>query len=265
MRRPRGRRGVTLVELMIATALMTLIAVAFAGFLKYVLRAAVVENDLAQGQESVRQGLEGLELALVHANEITIASSTLVEFIADSDQSPFWNPNALDCKGVPYYRSADVDCDAASIQTPANAWKSGFNLTDDDDDNDGNVDVKERVYLQNGTIYRDMSLNGAPWGGRVTKLLTNVSTFTFSYWGNKANQLGANIDLNGDGVISARDMDCAPAGGGNCNGVLDLQVERNYITSIRIDVGVRTNSSSATVYQIEDDVYPPLLPLKPTQ
>jgi prepilin-type N-terminal cleavage/methylation domain-containing protein len=264
--RPLGRRGVTLTEMMIATALLAVIAVCFAAFLKYVLKTAIVETNRAQGQESVRQGLSSLELALIHANEITIASGTMVEFITDIDRSPNWNPNALDCNGTPYFRSADMDCDAATISTPANAWKSGFNLSDDDDDNDGNVDVKERIYLSNGAIYHDMSLNGAPWGGRVTKLLANVSTFTLTYWGNKANQgLGSNIDMNGDGTISAHEMDCAPGGGGNCNGILDLQVERNYITSIQIGVGVDANHDGKTEYAVQTDVYPPFLPLKPNQ
>ena len=263
---PLGRRGVTLTEMMIATALLAVVAVGFTAFLKYVLRTAVVENNLAQGQESVRQGLSGLELALIHANQITIASGTLVEFVSDLDRSPNWNPNALDCAGTPQYRSADADCDSATIAAPANAWKSGFNLTDDDDDNDGNVDVKERLYLSSGTIYHDMSLNGAAWGGRVSKLLTNVSTFTLTYWGNKANQgLGSNIDMNADGIIDAHDMDCAPGGGGNCNGVLDLQAERNYITSIQIGVGVDVNRDGKTEYKVQTDVYPPLLPLKPNQ
>lgn len=263
---PRGRAGVTLVEMMVAMALTGLIAVAFAGFLKYALKTAAVENDLAQGSEAVRQGLEGIELTLVHANEVTVASATFVEFTADLDQSPGWDRNALDCNGTPLYRSADADCDAATITSPATAWRSGFNLTDDDDDGDGNVDVRERIWLSSRTVYKDMSVNGAPWGGRVTKVMANVSTFTFTYWGNKANQgLGSGLDMNGDGVIDAREMDCAPGGGGNCNGALDLAVERRYITTIRVLVGSDVNRDGKTEYKLETDVYPPLLPLKPTQ
>jgi prepilin-type N-terminal cleavage/methylation domain-containing protein len=265
MRNAERRRGVTLAEMMVAMAILGIISIAFAGFLKYALRTAVVENTQAQGQEAVRQGLELAEAALIHANEITIASSTLVEFIADADQSPFWNRNALDCGGVPYWRSTDVDCDAATLAIPADAWKSGFNLTDDDDDGDGNVDVRERIYLQNGALYRDMSLNGAAWGGRVVKLLPNVSTFTLTYWGSKGNQLGAAIDTNADGAISQSEMDCAAGGGGNCDGSLDLQIELSYITSVRLSVGVDGNKDGTTEYKVDTDVYPPLLPLKPLQ
>ncbi len=265
MRLSRGGRGTTLAEMMIAMALLGLIAVAFAGFLKYALKASVRETSQALGQESVRQGLQKMELALVHANEITVASATLVEFIAGIDQSPFWNPAELDPNGVPFERSADFDGDAAVIQPSSAAWRSGFNLTDDDSDNDGQIDVRQRIYFSSGAVWHDMSLNGAPWGGRVSRLLADVSTFTFTYWGNKANSLGRSIDTNGDGIISASEMDCDPHSGGNCDGSLDLQIERNFITTIRIDLGVDVNHDGKTDSTIETDVYPPLLPLKPLQ
>ncbi|MDE2510155.1 MAG: type II secretion system protein, partial [Elusimicrobia bacterium] len=95
------RRGATLTEMMVAMALLGIIAVAFTGFLKYVLKTSVRENSQAQGQEAARQALDKLTLALVHANEITVASSSSVEFITDIDQSPDWNPAALDPDGVP--------------------------------------------------------------------------------------------------------------------------------------------------------------------
>lgn len=260
-----NRRGTTLSELMIAMALLGLIAVSFAAFLKYALKTTVRENAEATGQEASRQGLAKLELALVHADEITIASSTMVEFITGIDQSPDWNPAALDPNGVPFERSADFDGDAAAIQPSSAAWRSGFNLTDDDSDGDGQIDVKQRIYFANGAVWRDMSLNGEPWGGRVTKLLADVSTFTFTYFGSKGNTLGKAIDTNGDGIISASEMDCDSHSGGNCNGVLDLQAERNFITTVRVDLSVDPNSDGKTDYSIETDVYPPLLPLKPLQ
>lgn len=266
MRRRNARRGVTLTEMMIAMALLAVIAVAFSAFLKSVLKTAVTQTGMAQGQESTRQGLQRIELALVHANEITIASATMVEFVTDIDQSPFWDRDGdVNGNGIPNWRDADVDGDAQLIQPSSAAWRSGFNLTDDDDDNDGQIDVKRRLYLKGGAIWLDTSLNGAPWGGRAVRLLPDVSTFTLTYWGNKANSLGRNIDVNGDGIISASDMDCAPAGGGNCNGALDLAIERQYITTIRLSVGVDTNHDGKTDYQVETDVYPPLLPLKPLQ
>lgn len=265
MNPPLNRRGTTLTELIIAMALLALIAVAFSGFLKYALKTTVRENAEAAGQEASRQGIAKLELALVHANEVTLASSTLVEFIAGFDQSPAWNPSALDPNGVPFERSPDFDGDAAVIEPSSAAWRSGFNLTDDDSDGDGQVDVKERIYFANGALWRDTSLDGEPWGGRVTKLLADVSTFTFTYFGSKGNTLGRAIDTNGDGIISASEMDCDSHSGGNCSGDLDLQVERNFITTVRIDLSVDPNHDGKNDYAIETDVYPPLLPLKPLQ
>jgi hypothetical protein len=247
-------------------ALLALIAVAFTGFLKYALKTTVRENTEASGQESAREGLAKMELALVHANEITIASATMVEFITSVDQSPLWNPAALDPNGVPFERSADFDGDAAAIQPSSASWRSGFNLTDDDSDDDGEIDVKQRIYYSGGAVWRDMSLNGSAWGGvHKTRLLPDVSTFTLTYLGNKANALGRSIDTNGDGIISSSEMDCDSHSGGDCSGGLDLQVERNFITSVRINLSVDVNHDGKNDNSIETDVYPPLLPLKPLQ
>lgn len=266
MRTRGARSGVTLTEMMVAMALLAVIAVAFSAFLKYVLKTAVSQTSAAEGQEAARQGLQKIELALVHANEVTIASGTLVEFVADIDQSPLWDRNGdADGDGVPNWKDADTDADAQEIQPSSAAWRSGFNLTDDDEDGDGQIDVKRRLYLQNSALWLDAGVNGEPWGGRATKVLADVSTFTLSYWGNKGNLLGKNIDTSGDGIISSGEMDCAPAGGGNCNGVLDLAVERQFITTIRLSVGIDANHDGKTDYKVETDVYPPLLPLKPLQ
>lgn len=267
MKTARARRGVTLIEMMVAMTILAVICVAFAGFLRYATKAAVLENMETDSQEAVRQGLGRMELALIHANEVTIASSTIVEFIAGIDQSPNWRPNDDDDgDGVPNYLDSDMDGDAAAVQPASATWRSGYNLTDDDENGDGKIDVRERIYLSSRTIYYDMSLDEAPWGGsRLTKLLTNVSSFTITYYGNKANQLGSAIDTNGDGIISSSEMDCDSHGGGNCNGMLDLAVEKSYITSIRLHVAVDFNKDGTNEYTIDTDVYPPLLPLKPLQ
>lgn len=265
--RTLGRRGVTLVEMMIAAAILGVVAIAFSTFLRHVSRAAVRGSAAAAGQEETRQGLARVERELVHAGRLVSASPTLVEFVVDRDQRPDWDGSAdADGDGLPAWRDTDVDGDAQAIQPSSAAWRSGYNLTDEDDDNDGFVDMRMRVYLASGTLWLDSSVNEAAFGGR-TALLADVSTFTFSFWGSKANSLGANIDQNNDGNISSAEMDAvaAPAGAGNSNGSLDLQAERNYITTVRMDVGVDSNRDGSTEYRIETDVYPPLLVLRPLQ
>ncbi|MDD5627483.1 MAG: prepilin-type N-terminal cleavage/methylation domain-containing protein [Elusimicrobia bacterium] len=268
MRPERARRGVTLTELMIAMALLGLIAVSFAGFLRSMLRAGIQAQTQVQGTESVRQALARVELELSHADQVTIASATLVEFVADIDHSPVWDPGGdTDGDGIPNLRDPDTDCDAAAILTPATRWQAGYNLTDDDEDGDGKVDLKERLYFAGGALWQDLSVDEEPWGRRVRKLLADVSTCTFTYLGSKANQLGMNCDGNGDGIVSAAEIDaCAPPGGpGDGDGRLDTAGEFSYVTTIRMSLGVDVNHDGKSDYSLETDVYPPLLPLKPLQ
>jgi len=264
----RGRPGVTLIELMIAMALLGLITVSFASFMRSLLKTGMTVKVQAQGMETVRQGLEYAGLELSHVNQIAISSATMVEFIADIDHSPSWNPNGdTDGDGIPNSRDPDTDGDAGTILPPATRWRAGCNLTDDDEDGDGKIDLKERLYFSSGALWQDMSVNEQVWGSHVRKLLPDVSSFTFTYWGNKANQLGMNCDLNGDGIVSAAEIDaCVPPGGaGNNNGRLDTAGELSYVTTIRMNLSVDVNHDGKNEYSLETDVYPPLLPLKPLQ
>ncbi|MBI5239729.1 MAG: prepilin-type N-terminal cleavage/methylation domain-containing protein [Elusimicrobia bacterium] len=260
----RSSRGVTLTELMIGVAIMGVAVAAFGTLLRSVITATTGAQTKGEAQEETRQALSRIEETLVQANEVKVASAAYVEFVADIDQSPAYDRSAdWDADGIPNYRDGDRDNDAQQLLPAATQWRAGFNLKDDDEDGDGQVDVRQRIYLSGGTVWLQTSLDGAAWGaGR--QLMTSVSTFTLSYFGNKANNLGRNIDLDGDGVISASEMDMAgpPGGMGNQNGVLDTDNERRYVTAIRLSLGSDKNQDGKTDYVVETDVYPPLLPLK---
>ena len=272
------RPGTTLTELMVGMAIMGIITVAFASMLRYTLKATTTAQTGGEAQEEVRQGLMKIEEVLVHANEITLASATFVEFSVDMDQSPNYDPDGdMDADGIPNYRDGDRDNDAQALLPAASQWQAGYNLKDDDENGDGQVDVRQRVYLSGSTLWLDTRLDGANWGaGRLKRIMLNVSTFTLTYWGNKANSLGKTIDRGndglastgdageGDGIISATEMDmvAASAGMGDRNGKLDTANERRYITSVRITLGSDKNKDGKTDYVVETDVYPPLIPLK---
>lgn len=264
MRRPRP--GFTLVELVVGMAIMAILTVAFAGFLRSVNRAAVSAQASAEGQEDVRQGLDKLESAMLCANEITVASATLVEFICDIDETPGYDRKALTVNGLPRYLDADRDGDAYAVVPSSAQWQVGFDLKDDDEDGDGKVDLRKRVFLSSGAIWLDLSVDEQPWGGaHLVELMPHVSTFTLAYFGSKANLLGRSIDLDGDGVITAAEMDAAlaPRGQGNADGALDTPGELSYVTQIHILLGWSPSGGGASAYESESDVYPPLLPLKP--
>lgn len=256
------QRGYTLSEMMVGMAIMGIVIGSFAGLLKSVMKATIKVNDQGQAQEEGREALMKLEEYLVHADQIQVASGTVVQYIVDLDQSPSYDKNTTDCNGTPYWRSGDRDCDANQLVSAANQWKIGYNLKDDDEDGDGNIDVMQRVYYSSATrtLWFDMSLNEAPWGGKYLKKIgTDISSFTFTYWGDKSVPLDKNLDDNGDGIIEASEMD----NHGNANGALNTAQELQDVTWIRINMTVDYNHDNKNTYAVETDVYPPLLPLKP--
>ena len=275
MRRPQA--GFTLLEMIVGMTIMTIVCLAFASFLRYLMRATVKVQAQGWAQEEARQALAKIEEALLELNEVRVASATLVEFVADLDHAAGYDPAGdVDGDGVPNFRDGDRDADV-SLLLPATAqWRVGFNLLDDDEDGDEQVDVVKRLYLASGELFLDSSVNGGPWTVGRKRLAVNVSTFTLTYLGNKANALGKSIDLGsdgnsatgdageGDGIITQTEMDMvpAPAGMGNRNGELDLGNERRYITTLRVKLGLDRNRDGKTDYEVETDVYPPLLALK---
>lgn len=273
MRSPE--RGTTLTELMLAVAVLSVIAVGVSGLLKYTGIAVGRAQTTGQAQEETRQALMLIEDALIHANEVRVASATYVQFVLDVEHVPGYDPNADgDGDGVPDFRDGDRDGDVQLLLPAASQWQAGYNLKDDDEDGDGLIDMEGRLYLSGRSLLYETRVNEGAWGGR-RPLLNEVSTFTLTYWGNRANPLGQQIDLGangtavadagqGDGVISSVEMDAvlAPSGMGNRNGALDLANERRYITSIRLALAVDRNKDGKDDYALETDVYPPLLPLK---
>jgi len=273
----RNEKGFTVTELMIGMAIFAVMAISFSGLIRYAGRMTVDARVRAEAQEEVRQGLAKIEESLAHANEIIASSASLVEFVCDINRSPFYDENGdSDGDGIPNYRDTDRDADAFLLFPATAQWRTGFNLKDDDEDGDAQIDVKVRIYLSGNEIRRDMSVNGEAWGARETKIMSNVGSLSFAYFGNKANSLGKFIDLgddgiastgdNGesDGVITSTEMDMvqAPTGMGDANGLLDTQNERRFVTSIRVVVGSDKNQNGSNDYVVETDVYPALLPLK---
>jgi prepilin-type N-terminal cleavage/methylation domain-containing protein len=268
--RPSARRrgGFTLMEVVLSVAILSIVTLAFVKLQASLGQLVTKQTGSAQSGEQVREALQKVELAMLHANQITVASGTFVQFTADIDQNPSYNPNGdgtnpNNTQSVVNYLNPDRDGDAAVISPATSTWQTGYNLKDDDEDGDGNIDVQERIYLSHSVLYMDKSINGAAWGGRYLQTLKlDVSTFTLTYYGSYANMalgLTTNIDYKGNNIIDWTDMDKA----GNNNGKLDGSTELNYITQIHIYIGANYMATGTSQYVIESDVYPPLLPIKP--
>jgi hypothetical protein len=263
---------------MLGLAIMGIMVAGFSTMLGFIVKTTTKAQTTGEAQETVRQTLSRVEDALAAANQVTVTSGTFIEFIADLDQSPSYDPNGdLDGDDVPNYRDGDRDGDAGLLLPAVSQWQAGYNLKDDDEDGDGQVDVRQRIYLSSRAVYLDMSVNGSAWSASRRRVLAvDISTLNFTYWGNKANTLGRNLDRGNDGasgtgdqgendgVISAREMDWVqPAAGmGDRSRFLDTTNERRYVTTVRIHIGSDRNRDGTIDYAVETDVYPPLLPLK---
>lgn len=259
-----------------AAAMLGIVSLALSGLVKYVGVTVSRANTAGMAQEDSRRALMLIEESLVYANEVRTASSTYVEFTADIDRAPAYDRNSdSDGDGAPDFRDGDRDNDVQNVLPAAVQWRGGYNLKDDDEDGDARIDMMGRLYLSSRTLVQEIRVNEGAWTSRRV-LLADVSSFTLTYWGNRANPLGQQIDVGpdgasgtadageSDGVVSAAEMDAAlaPLGAGNRNGRLDLAAERRYITSIRLYLAVDRNQDGKNDYAIETDVYPPLLPLK---
>jgi len=307
----RNPNGFTLTEVALSTVILTILMLAFASLLKYSTVATTKILSTGESQESARIGLNKIEEALSHANEITLSSGTLIEFIDDIDQNPSYNPNACGvslnpannacgspgANAVQNYLNPDrantitlwpagacnSTCTNAPCYSPGGQWMgAGDNLQNDDEDGDCNIDVLKRIYWANGSVYLDTcidcSASNPAWGTQVQLLIPHVSSFTFTYFGSLAMPPGngtapgaggtlITLDQNNDGILEESEIECQPAAF-NCTqctcpatGVLTNRTLRKYIAYIDIHLEV-SNSNGATVYTVDTDVYPPLLPLK---
>ena len=110
----------------------------------------------------------------------------------------------------------------------------------------------------------------------MSELAVDVSSFSFTFYGSKREDLGRNIDLGddgvagtgdageGDGVISAREIDWVqpPVGHGDRSGSVDTADERKYIASVEVYLESDTNHDGTNDAQLGTEIMPPLLPLK---
>lgn len=272
----RSRRGFTLTEMMVYVAILSIALGLFAKFMTGFIKTAKSSESKMSGSADLRLALMKIEGDLYEANEFIGVSKTSITFICDMLKNPAWDRNALSVHGIPRIKDTDVDGDAyLKFSLPRDQqWRAGYNLEDDDDDNDGKIDVRIQIYYSSGTLWRGISVNEAPW--QATKLATSISSFTFTFYGSKREDLGNKIDLGndgtagtgdageGDGIISEREIDRVPppAGHGNRSGSIDTADELKYISSIEVYMEADANRDTVTDAKLGTEIMPPLLQLK---
>lgn len=272
-------RGMTLVEVVITVVVLGVLAVPTAHFIASLTKGVTKATVQSAGGDRLRNTAAVLEHDVLEMNQINVSSPTVLQFRLDSNRLPTYLPDGdPDGDGVPNLKDPDDDNDLGTLSAPALAWRYGDDLRDDDEDNDGKIDLQVRYALANGTLTRDENVNEAGWGQRVDVLAKDLLAppSAFSYYGSKNQSLGKKIDLGNDGlpatgdpgesdnVIVSTEIDRVPppTGGGNANGAIDTDVERQYIVSLHVVLSLDANHDGKEDGRLETDYEPPLLPLK---
>lgn len=254
--------------MMIGLAITSIIVLIIANLFSTTSKMITKTDVKTRADVNLRYAMNKLETTILNANFFDVAFSSEVMFIADSITDPDYQGNAdFDGDGFPNVEDPDDDNDATLIQPPTAQWKIGYDLKDDDDDNENRVDMRWQIYLstREKVLYMDYSKNEESWGKHRETILTNVvSTTIFTFYGSKNDLLcqgGSSLDTNNDGIVSLSEMD-AVAGGGNGNGRLDTLTERNRIVTIGIAIDQDTNNDRQIDSQLSTEILPPALYIK---
>jgi len=276
---PRVRPGVTLLEMVIYTAIMSIAIVAFTKYFAGFSKTAKKADNEMRGSFDMRLLMARAEDDLYEANQIESVTSSSITFRCDVVKMPGYRLDGdFDGNGIVNIKDPDDDNDASlKFSLPADQqWRAGYDLEDDDDDNDGQVDVRLSIYYSapEKKVFRALYVNGgAP---AIKELSARISSFTFISYGSKREDLGRNIDLGadgvsgtgdageGDGIISEREIDWVqpPAGHGDRSGGVDTAAELKYITSVAVYAEADANADRKTDSMLGTEIMPPLLALK---
>ncbi len=267
-RRKLDHKGLTFTEIIVTVAILSVIAIPIAYYLTSVLKGVTDSQKKIEAQEELRVMLSKIEPYIMEANEILEANASSMTFICDLTRASIYNMYGdTDGDGIPNIQDPDDDNDAhLSLTFPPTAqWRVGYDLKDDDDDNDGFLDMRVKIYLDANRLIMAVSENEGPWKSVVW--LEGITSFNLSYFGSKREDLGKNIDLDNDGVITSYEIDWTlpPTGHGNRSGRIDTKDELKYIVSVYLDVGIDKNRDGVEDYSMETELAPHLLVLKRRQ
>lgn len=268
----RRERGVTLIEMALVVAITSLIVLVIGKVLTSTTRMTVQTDVRVKADADLRAAVDKIEISLLNANAFQVTLSTEVLYIADLNTDPGYDPNAdPDGDGIPNLTDPDVDNDATQIQPSTAQWRVGYNLKDDDDDGDGKIDMRWRIYLTtrpgiaNNTLYRDYSKDEEAWGNHIETLVTNLSsTGAFAFYGSRNDMLApgtTGYDTNANGIVTGAEID-AVANGGNGDGQIDTAAERNAVVTVSVSLAEDRNRDGTPDSSLSTEVLPPLVYLK---
>lgn len=277
-----SQRGLTLLELLLAMVLLSIVALGFSRFFRVVFRASLQSEVKLKGQASIRSLLHIMEMDFYDMNEVIYGSPTRVDFYTDSHRAPWYSVTAdTDGDGFTNLTDPDDDGDALDAQSPMTrlrdlaisissvGWRQGFDLEDDDDDNDGKRDVLCRydytpptTSTTSGVITRTFCFNEACDAPQII-LDRGLMDFSFDYNGTpNSMEIPPNADFNANGLIDRDDFDRLDGTVEASPAPLNQFMETRWITGIRIHIVSNPSDTLQARTTIDTELSPPLLGIK---
>jgi hypothetical protein len=267
-----SRGGFTLAEALVAMAIFTVAVLPLVDYVMGTSRHAAREAGKLESNDALRRAMSEAERDFSDTNEVTVSSETFISFRMDSSRAPGYNRNAASPADAALSRelNPDDDGDMDTLEPPAQVFRrTGDDLHDDDDDNDGRVDVECRYFLLGGSLIREFRVNEGPWFQRV--VAERLTGLKFAYRGSReeraeldagADGISGTADVGeGDGIVTDVEID-ARSGLGNKNGRLDTFDERQALSSVELWMAHDANGDKKPDAEIGMEFSPVFLPLK---
>lgn len=252
--------GYTLTEVLIVVAILGVVLVVFGGnFIKGFSSAARL-NSQADAVMDIQQAMIFVEMDLESLTRIDVCNPRDIIFQLDSSHLPGFDQGGdLDGDGV--VNNLDID-DDGDMTGPTGLPVAGTNfngndLWDQDDDNNGFIDVRCRYFVDNGNLVRDFNYNEGGWGLNQRVILRGISGDVFEFFGSLNHTPGPDADRNGDGIVTRMEIDSFPVGNGN--GLIDSALELNYVDSIAVMLNQDRNGDGISEFRLNLRIRPPLM------
>ena len=261
--------GFSFTEVIIGLAIASFIFLIM-GSIFHTVSAMMVNARVKKiANEKVLAAMNKVETLLSNANRFDLATSSEVIFVADLSTDPKFDKDGdFDGDGVRNADDPNMDNDVKVSWDPANNWKRGYNLQDDDDDNDGRLDMRWWIAADAATrtLWLDYQKNEEPWGSHRQQLMDHISTTTiFSFFSSNNSILtpGASMYQNVWGQVTQENIDKVPPDScGNGNGTLDTRAEMDQIVSVRVSLGYSLVDNGRKDAGSSAEILPPPLYLK---
>lgn len=265
--------------MLIAVAVLGVVLLPAISYLKSSLQWLLFLDDKQKSENMILNGVLDLERDFKDMTEVVYCSSQRIDFYMDSYRLPtYLGTNDFDGDGE--LNDADIDDDNDGldarktiaqfftwISAPASlpGWRSGLDLQDDDDDNNGKRDVFCRYQYFPGTkdLRCRFQYNGlplTPW----KVIVSNVVSFSFTPSGGSPTEIDPNTespppvhDVNGNGVLDLVELEV-----GTPDGILNVFNETRYVRDIRYSMTVQPNPRRPETNSIASTIRPPLMAVK---